>query len=44
MYTQTVIPEIVLWYCPILLTCQMQADYTISAHDVFGSVRQTWGH
>jgi len=20
-------------YCPILLTCQMRSDYTVSAHD-----------
>jgi len=23
------------WYCPILLTCQMHTDYTVSAHSVF---------
>ena len=21
-------------YCPILLTCQMRTDYTVSAHDI----------
>ena len=22
------------WYCPILLTCQLHTDYTVSAHDI----------